>query len=98
MDKKEANAQESLAKHPRQGANHLVNFHFKLLLGLLRNHGEVREVMLLLQDSLMIINTGAKAQIFQWHLKHVKRMVPVNVEILEVVNMLAKCISYKEKL
>ncbi|KAG6374273.1 hypothetical protein JVT61DRAFT_4294 [Boletus reticuloceps] len=81
---------EPVAKRSKPSNIHLID--------LLQGQSEVADTVLLLQDSLTIVNAGANSQILHWHLKRVTDMVPNNAEIEEAVDMLSECISYKEKL
>lgn len=87
-----------MAKRSRPSNLPLIDFHFQLLLDLLQGRSEASEAVLLLQDTFAIMNAGAKTQIFQWHLKRVRGLVPDNTDILEAIDMLSECVIYREQL
>lgn len=76
----------------------LLDFHINLLLKLLQDKVELRDAVLLLQQSIKIMRAGGKSQMTLWHLKRVKTMAANDPEIAEAIDMLSDCVEYRDAL
>ena len=43
-----------------------------------------------------MVSAGADLKLVEWHLKHIKKELPNEDEIVEVVDLLTECIRFRD--
>ncbi|KAF8119140.1 hypothetical protein EV363DRAFT_1160392 [Boletus edulis] len=81
------------AKRPRGMNNAIIEFHVEFLLNLLKDKHALANRVVILQQALRLVNAGANPKLVQWHLNHIKKLLPEEEDIQEAADLLVEYVT-----
>lgn len=61
-----------------------------------KNKEELSYRIMILQQALSTVSAGAHPKLVEWHVTHIKRILPNDEEILVAADLLIECIKFTD--